>query len=192
MTVQRLLIGLGTFLWQLIGQSNRAPNWSQITQVYYQPQSKGPFCYHNILPWTIVSLMGYINPSRSFHSHNPALLHECVMRWSELCRPGRPSQFSSCTFTIRDIGWCVECGANFAQVRITFLWWLSCPEQQLKMHEEVKITDYLHRQRMRPFCGSSRTPSSSFSEFSCWCLYLFVMKVQEAQSARQSLASDGI
>ena len=67
-------------------------------------------------------------------------------------------------FTIGDTG---QCWVNFVQQYIfTFLRWLSCPEQQLKMHEEVKINDYLHRQRMRPFCDSSRTPSSSFSEFS--------------------------
>ena len=68
-------------------------------------------------------------------------------------------------FTFGDTGqYCV----NFAeQYILAFFQWLSCPEQQLKMHEEVKINDYLHRQRMRPFCGSSRTPSSSFSEFSC-------------------------
>ena len=89
---------------------------------------------------------------------------------SQLRRPA----FSSCTFTIIDIRqFCV----NFALLKVTFafLQWLSCSGQQLlKMHEEVKIKDYLHRQKLRPFCGSSRILSSSFSWFSCflveWCL----------------------
>ena len=80
------------------------------------------------------------------------------------------------------------------KVTFAFLQWLSCSGQQLlKMHEEVKIKDYLHRQKLRPFCGSSRTLSSSFSWFSCLLLSdVFVMKVRLSESAQQSLASDRI
>ena len=103
----------------------------------------------------------YINTSRSFHSNKPAfcILHECDMRWESVVPAGLLKLH---IYNHRHQAvLCKLCS------KIQFLQWLSCPEQQLQIHEEVKIKDYLHRQRIQPFCGSSRTPSSSFSEFSC-------------------------
>ena len=66
-----------------------------MTQVYSQPQSnESPLPRTNaiiaVLLGTIaLSLsLDYINPSRSFHSHNPALLHECDMRWQSVAPAG--------------------------------------------------------------------------------------------------------
>ena len=63
--------------------------WQKFTRSHSQ---KATF-NRMILLWTVFSQIGYINPSRSFHSHNPVLLHDCAMRWSHFCRPA----CSSCT-----------------------------------------------------------------------------------------------
>ena len=85
-------IGQVTFSWLLVGQTKLqiGPKWHKFTPSLSQTSHLYPERMLSLqFYWGPLSLsLDYINPSRSFHSHNPALLHECDMRWQSVAPAG--------------------------------------------------------------------------------------------------------